>query len=184
ELPGRARAEASRKQPRVWRLVPLLVGVGLLGGLWVLDPNTRLQVWLFTPLLLGGGLLTAVGIALTIPLLTSWCARALVRSTRIAPRLAGRAIQTDPAGPSRVVAGLGVATFLAVGALAFLGAFENAPQNRYALQVLGEGPQRMGVYTDDDAPLAGLDELAEIRGVLAVIPRYDVGIPCADLDIM
>src|SRR5699024_9016132 len=135
-------------------------------------------------LLLGGGLLTAVGIALTIPLLTSWCARALVRYTRVGARLAGRAIQTDPVGPSRVVAGLGVATFLAVGALAFLVAFENAPQNRYALQVLGEGPQTMGVYTDDDAPLAGLEELAGIRGVLAVFPRYDVGIPCADLDIM
>lgn len=184
ELPGRARAEASRKRPRVWRLVPLLVGVGLLGGLWVLDPNTRLQVWLFAPLLLGGGTLTAVGIALTIPLLTSWCARGLVRSTRIAPRLAGRAIQTDPIGPSRVVAGLGVATFLAVAALTFLGSFENMPNYRYALQVVGEGPQRMGVYTEDDAPLTGWDDLTGIPGVRTVIPRHDVTVACADLSGM
>lgn len=184
EVPGRARTEATRRTPGIWRLAVLLVGLGLLGGLWVLDPNTRLQVWLIAPFLLGGGLLTAVGIALSIPLLTSWFARGLVRSTRVAPRLAGRAIQTDPVGPSRVVAGLGVATFLAVGALAFLGAFENAPQNRYALQVLGEGPQEMGIYTDDDAPLAGLDELAEIPGVLAVIPEYHVTVPCSDVSRM
>ncbi|WP_147916187.1 FtsX-like permease family protein [Ruania zhangjianzhongii] len=184
ELPGRGRAEATRHTPGIWRLGVLLVGLGLLGGLWMLEPHTRLQVWLFAPFLLGGGVLTAVGIALTIPLLTSWCARGLVRSARVAPRLAGRAIQNDPVGPSRVVAGLGVVTFLTVAALAFLGAFENMPNYRYALQVVGEGPQEMGVYAEDDGPLVGLDELAEIPGVQAVIPDHAVTIPCADLDSM
>ena len=184
ELPGRARVEAIRRTPRLRRLLMLLIGLGLLAGLWVLEPGTRIQVWLFAPFLLGGAVLTAVGIALTIPLITSWCARALVRSSRVAPRLAGRAIQTDPVGPSRVVAGLGVGTFLVVAALSFLGTLENAPQNRYALQVVGEGPQEMGVYDEDDAPLMDLDGLADIVGVHAVLPNYDITIPCADLPSM
>src|SRR5699024_3331883 len=50
ELPSRGRAEATHRTPRMWRLVVLLVGLGLLGGLWILDPNTRPQVWLFTSL--------------------------------------------------------------------------------------------------------------------------------------
>src|SRR5699024_9814161 len=75
ELPGRGRAEATRRRPGIWRLVVLLVGLGMMGGLWVLEPNTRIQAGLFAPLLFGGGVLTAVGIALTTPLLTSWCAR-------------------------------------------------------------------------------------------------------------
>ncbi|QAY70496.1 FtsX-like permease family protein [Xylanimonas protaetiae] len=176
-LPGAARAEARPRTPGAWRLLVLAAGVGALAWLASTDVGTT-DDGLETVLMLGGSLLTGVGIALVTPLVVSWVAAALVRSDAVTPRLAGRAIQADSASASRVVAGLGVAVFLATGALGVLGAFEAAPQYATALRSFGPGPQRLFLATVDDSrtsdggPMrdADLAAVLEIPGVRGVAP--------------
>jgi len=70
--------------------------------------------------------------------------------------LAGRAIEAEPAGAARLVAGIGVATFLVAGASGVLVAFESTPQFRYAHQILHEGPQTIRAWS---GPFGGDDEV-------------------------
>ncbi|MFE7406872.1 FtsX-like permease family protein [Isoptericola sp. NPDC057559] len=183
ELPGRARSEAVARVPRPWRLVVLALGLGLLGLLAAAEPGSLTGIDTF--LLLAGAAVTAVGIALVTPLVTSWVARVLVRSRGVVAVLAGRSVQVDAAGASRVVAGLGAATFLAIGALAVIGAFESTPQYRYALQSVEDGPQKIWLDATnlDEDPDATLDPVAlraldDVPGVLGVMPRSDASYVC------
>lgn len=184
ELPGSARSEATRRQPRPWRLAVLAVGLGMLVVLGLLDPQTAhggLQIFL----LLGGAVVSAIGVALVTPLVTGWLSALLVRSRPTASVLAGRAIQTDTAGASRVVAGLGVAVFLVVGALGVLGAVQNTPQYRYSKQMVTDGPQKIWLWaadpgTDASAVLADadLETLSGVSGVHGVVPGYSARVDC------
>jgi hypothetical protein len=183
QLPGAARSESTRRAPRPSRLVVLGLGLAALVWLAHVDERTANPV-LVVVLFLGGGLLAAVGIALVTPLLTGWVSGLLVRSRAAAATLAGRAMQTDAAGASRVVAGLGVAVFLVVAGLGTLGAVENTPQNRYALQVVGDGPQRIwlwaGAAGDTGARLSAddLSSLSRVPGVHGVIPQFGAQADC------
>jgi len=90
--------------------------------------------------------------------------------------LAGRAIEAEPAGAARLVAGIGVATFLVAGASGVLVAFESTPQFRYADQVLHEGPQTIGAWSgslgsDDEAVSAA--QGAALRAVPGVSGLVD-----------
>lgn len=183
ELPGRARSEAVARTLRPWRLAVLALGLVMLGLLAVAEPGSLTGY--DTGMLLGGAGLTVVGIALVTPLFTSWVARVLVRSRGVVSVLAGRSVQVDAAGASRVVAGLGAATFLAIGALAVIGAFESTPQYRYALQSVEGGPQK--IWLGAAEPGAGgeehldpglLDGLLDVPGVLGVVPTRGASTPC------
>jgi len=183
ELPGRVRSEAVARVPRLWRLVVLAAGLGMLGLLAAAEPGSLTGI--DTGLLLAGAGVTAVGIVLVTPLVTSWVAHLLVRSRGVVAVLAGRSVQVDAAGASRVVAGLGAATFLAIGALAVIGAFENTPQYRYTLQSVEGGPQKIwlraaepGSDSEETLDAGRLGELAGIPGVLGVVPGRGASLPC------
>lgn len=183
ELPGRARSEAVARVPRPWRLGVLALGLAMLVLLAVARPGSLRGV--DTGLFLGGAGLTVVGIALVTPLVTSWVARVLVRSRGVVSMLAGRSVQVDAAGASRVVAGLGAATFLAIGALAVIDAFENTPQYRYALQTVEHGPQKIwlgaaepGSSGEEALDPQRLGELTDVPGVLGLVPSRGASLPC------
>ncbi len=185
-LPGAARTEAVRRVPRPWRLAVLAMGLAALTTVARLDLD-RAPDDVEGTLFFGGALVTAVGIALVTPLVTAWLAHGLVRGRSVGALLAGRAIQTDPAGAARVVAGLGVALFLTVGALGVLAANAAFPQNRLATQTLTTGPQTIRVDTGPwDAHMTtfspdDLASLAGVPGVLGVVPRHSASVTVGDV---
>jgi len=132
-----ARSESTRRRPSPWRLVVLVVAVAALVVGVIATPGSPPQLWGF----LSGALLGAVAIAMCTPVLTTWSAGALTRSRSVSALLAGRGIQAEPASAARLVAGIGVATFLVAGAAGVLAVFEDLPQFRYADQMLHDGPQ-------------------------------------------
>jgi hypothetical protein len=183
-MPGAQRSESARRRPRAWRLAVLGAGLAALAWPATLDPVAPKDD-LSTALFLGGTVATGVGIALVTPLVTWWLSGALTRLRGVAPLLAGRAIQTDSAGASRVVAGLGVAVFVSAGALGLLGQVERG--SRYVAQVYGAGPQQVRVSTRDEAgpsaPTLADDDLASLSalpGVLGVVPDHGVRAPVVE----
>jgi hypothetical protein len=137
--------------------------------------------------LLVGVILTGIGIAISVPLLTSWLATAMTRSRRLGPLLAGRAILNDPASAGRVVGVLGVAVLVVVGAVTYLFIWERTVQYRAAIRAYEttEGPQEIQVMpASADARDLGQAELAELRqipGVLGLMPET-AAVDCADID--
>ena len=169
-----ARSESTYRRPSAWRLLLLAVAVGLLTVAAWADPGAHHT--LQERALLGGAVLGAIAIALSTPVLASWCAGAMARSRSVSSMLAGRAIEAEPAGAARLVAGIGVATFLVAGASGVLVAFESTPQFRYADQVLHEGPQTIGAWSgslgsDDEAVSAA--QGAALRAVPGVSGLVD-----------
>lgn len=185
QLPGAARSESTRRVPSPWRLLVLAVGLGMLITLAGLDP-TKTTSTMQGVLLLGGATVSAMGIALVTPLVTSWFGNLLVRLRPVPAVLAGRAIQTDTVGPSRVVAGLGVAVFLAVGALGVEGVVLHTPQYLYAKQMISTGPQVISLSAGDPGanhpqplPAADARSLEAVPGVHGIVPRYDAQVDCS-----
>ncbi len=177
QLVTAARSEATQRLPHPWRLIILAIGIGALAWGSRLDTATAhhlVVTWSF----LGGALLTGVGLALVTPLVVSWVARLLVRSSAVTPLLAGRSIQSDGAAAGRVVAGLAVAIFLTTGALGVLGAFESTPQYANAIRAFGPGPQRVFIdlwNPDGDQVHPAFDaalrtSLEQVPGVRSVNP--------------
>ncbi|MDR1118860.1 MAG: hypothetical protein LBL01_06140 [Bifidobacteriaceae bacterium] len=175
--PDTVRSPAARRPPRPWRLAVLAAGAG--GLVWVATigwdrvPGMWV-IWIF----LGSAIAAAVGLALTIPLVTYWIGAWLARSRHLTPLLAGRAIQADPTSAGRMVAGLGVGLYLVVGALSVLTAFETTPHLAYAAKAFGEGPQdifvRAGAGTGagpERLAAADLASLQEVPGVLGLAPN-------------
>jgi hypothetical protein len=127
---------------------------------------------------LAGSIAAGLGLALVLPLITAWLARVLVRLPPIGSLLAGRTIQADSASAVRVVAGLGVAVYLAIGAMCALAGFEQTIQYRAALRAYGPGPQQIliegpgypGAQTTGIEP-AVADTIGWIPGVLGLAPR-------------
>lgn len=184
ELPGAARSESTRRSLSPWRLLVLAAGLGMLTTLAGLDPD-KIGSGMQGVLLLGGAGVSAVGIALVTPLVTGWLGNLLVRLRPISAVLAGRAIQTDAAAASRVVAGLGVAVFLVVGALGVEGVVMHTPQYLYAKQMITDGPQVIQLYVGNpeaDHPQrltpADARSLEAVPGVRGVVPRFDAQVDC------
>ncbi|MDR2566986.1 MAG: hypothetical protein LBC97_13225 [Bifidobacteriaceae bacterium] len=187
EMPGWARTESKRRTPHAWR--PFAFAFGIVPLAWVatasLGPG-QVPSWQLDFAFLWGLIVTGVGLVFVIPWLTGWLARALARSSVLSLKLAGRAIETDPASASRIVAGMGVALCLTIGGLAALREFEAEPYTAAAIHAYMEGPQFVSVTAwptespdrPDVDPLnpAALAELNSIPGVLGLAPlRLPIG---------
>lgn len=175
------RSEATIRDPSPWRLALVVIAVAVLTMLTVLAREAAwLQSNLGLALLVAGALAGAIAIAQVTPLLSAWLARVLIRSGSTSALLAGRSIQVEPGGSARLVAGVGVAVYLVLAALAVLSAFESTPQYRYALQTIRQGPQPITVGHERDAnydrvaPLSPdeLVPLTTVPGVRTVVPQY------------
>ncbi|MDR2252288.1 MAG: hypothetical protein LBD97_00250 [Bifidobacteriaceae bacterium] len=171
EMPGQARSEAKLRKPGWWRLIPLAVGVGCVAATFAHDPlrgYSDVPVWVF----LFGSAVAVFGVAVSVPLVSSLAARALVAMGRATPLLAGRAIQADSAGSGRVVAGLGVAVALSMGGLGVLAGFEETSQFALAARAYGPGPQDLwiggGLGAISEADIA---DVQQVEGVIGVAPR-------------
>ncbi len=171
-----AKLDAAR-MPSPWRLLPLGVGLLLIGVRPPTDGDIsdfRLAVFVAAVVLCG------LGALLVVPVLTQLIAELLVRVPgRPAVRIAGRRLQTQPAGVSRVVAGMLIGLFLVTGARMVLGAFE--AQDSYvsaALAVEGDhAPYQVDLPRGIDLEAAA-DRLAEVDGAHGAYIDWSVHTPC------
>ena len=126
---------AAARRPHVARLAPLVLGLAL--AAWVLTQATSrdgvgTNSWL-GPYLFGGMTLLAIGTLVTVPWLVRVLADALVHvSSRPSLVIAGRRLQAQPSGVTRIVAGLLIGLYIVAGARAVVVAFEDTQQYRSA----------------------------------------------------
>lgn len=186
--PRAARSQSARRTPRPWALLPLVIGVASLS--WVVR-NPAGSAGLF----LLGALGCAIAVALLPSLLTSWVSGLLVRLPFVSTTLAARSIQVEPASAGRLVAGLGVTTFLVVATFGWLGAYLSTPQFRLADQMMTDGPQTVWLqgggfepgttlssldfterdWTEEATALTAADReaLRAVPGVLGITRNWD-----------
>lgn len=179
------RSASARRRPSLWRLAVPAAGAALLLNIVLAGEQTL--TWSSARAegtLAGGALLVGVGIAVATPVLADVGAAGLVRIRRVPAVLAARGLQLEPLATTRLVAGLAVALYLAIGGSAVLLAFESTPFHRSALQALGEGPQQVLVVDADNGgpnqrvaidpdQLRDVDAaLTALPGVLMVAPDY------------
>lgn len=136
--PGAELVQAGRRgsdrRPGWWRLVPLVVGVGLCW--WVTtvpqpEQSTDVLGNIDTQVIavLAGIALLGIGVILVIPIFVRLVADLLSRAhEHPAALLAGRRLQAQPVAMTRVVSALLIGLFLATGAHGIIGAFESTPQ--------------------------------------------------------
>ena len=129
---------AERRPPRLWRIVPLALGVAICVGVQVRAPqssavnNDAAIPWLFAGITLLG-----VGILLVVPVFVRLFAALLIRLPSSPPvRLAARRMQAQPAGVARIVSVLLLGLFVVTGARYVLVAWEAQPYYRYAVEAL------------------------------------------------
>ncbi len=144
-----------------WRLVPVLVGLGLLVAFRqrAQGPTHHVTV----PLLLIGGALTLVGLAVAAPAVSRLTARLLGRLPGLSSTLAARRVEADPSASARVVTGMVLVVFVAAWLLAFL------PVLRASSGVSQDaGPFPRGTLTSySDGPRVDVAPLRAISGVRA-----------------
>lgn len=154
---------AAVRRPSPWRLLPLAIGLVLVEVAPSSDgtiSNVRLAAFV------AGVVLCGLGALLVVPVLTRLVADLLVRIPGRPPlRIAGRRLQAQPAGVTRVVAGLLIGLFLVTGGRMVVGAFENTqPYVAAALAIEGgNAPYEVDLPrgADPDAVaehLAGVDQ--------------------------
>lgn len=129
---------AERTPPRLWRIVPLALGVAICAGVQVraprsvLDDNDASIPWLF-----GGIILLAIGILLVVPVFVRLFAALLIRMpSGPSVRLAARRMQAQPAGVARIVSVLLLGLFVVTGARYVLVDWEGQNYYRYAVDQL------------------------------------------------
>jgi hypothetical protein len=138
---------AAPRQPRAWRVIPLLVGLGELA--WFVHAgrpeSTPGQIQAY----LSGILLTMVGLIIAGPWLTLVGARLMARRTsRVAVLIGGRRLADNPQAGFRAVSGLVLALFVtsvAVGLITTIDAYGSAGPGR---QVSPVGPAERGTLID------------------------------------
>ncbi len=158
-----AKLDAARR-PSPWRLLPLAAGlvlsaVGLTSDGSFSDP----QMYAF----MGGAVLCGLGALVVVPVLTRLLADLMVRVPgRPALRIAGRRLQTQPGGVSRVLAGLLIGLFLVTGGRMVVGAFENTSSYVSAALAIegGQAPYDVSLPRGVD-PDAAAETLAGLDGV-------------------
>lgn len=169
-------AAPTQKRPGLWRFAVLAIGlvavaVSTIGAAEEID-----MIWLY--LLMGGGVLCAVGLLLVVPVLTRLIADVMVRVPgRPSVRIAGRRLQSQPAGVSRIVAGLLIGLFVVAGGRMVIGAWEDTPQYRAADQAIHEGPADYSVSSSDGG---AVEPLAALDGVLGAFENRVVLFDCED----
>lgn len=150
------------RPPRVYRLIPLALGLAGLGFALVYRPPTSDgQTALFLPALL----LVMVGLITGGPWLTMVGARAMAaRAGRPAALIAARRLADNPSAGFRAVSGVMLALFVTTVAVGVMGtiAHERGPAPRGSLEA-----GRLSMVLMDDAPAPGtlLADLAAVPGV-------------------
>lgn len=179
-LTDAARLVPSRT-PGLWRVLPLLAGLVLAAGS-VTGAQIQLDYGRFL-ILVAGGVLTALGLILVIPVFTRLIAAVIVRVPgRPSLRIAGRRLEAQPAGVSRIVAGLLVALFVVAGSRVVLVAFETSNQYKTADAIANGDPATYDVVAPD-ADVTGLaTQLQSVDGVIAAYPQWQVMTGC-DVDL-
>jgi hypothetical protein len=158
------------KQPRFWRVLPLLAGLAELGFFFVhgRPATTPGQIQAFTP----GFLLVMVGLVVAGPWLTMIGAKIMAgRTARPGSLIAARRLADNPRGGFRAVSGLVLALFVTTVAVAIIGA-QNAHRTRPI-----DGPAAASVVsaqfgqdsnTAPTAPAASATLLAKLHDVAGV----------------
>ncbi|ADU08710.1 protein of unknown function DUF214 [Micromonospora sp. L5] len=150
------------RPPRVYRLIPLALGLAGLGFALVYRPPTSDgQTALFLPALL----LVMVGLIAAGPWLTMVGARAMAaRAGRPAALIAARRLADNPAAGFRAVGGVMLALFVTTVAVGVMGTitYERGPAPRGSLEA-----GRLSMVLTDDPPVPGTlpADLAAIPGV-------------------
>lgn len=194
---GVARRSIRTGKTRIWRMLPLVIGIGLfvwarsLGTSWIrTEANSSLAV-----LLIGSAfLLVTLGFLLAGPLLTRIAADFAGRLTQRAPTLlAVRAIAAKPHETFRAVGGLVIALFMGSFYLATVSGVDDrewqlAEQNGFA-----QLRDRVVLVTANELSPTIEQHLGSIKGVSQVTPLYfpkattdeivsnDYGFRCEDL---
>jgi flagellar biosynthesis protein FliQ len=177
------------RPPRVYRVIPLVVGIAELSyAIGRVPRNTNGQILVFVP----GILLVLTGLVIAGPWLTMAGARLLARQTsRPALLVAGRRLADDPKAGFRAVSGLVLAlcvTSAAVGVIGSLNAERGIPQaGRAVAGALDadytEGFDRAtGRQTGSVPPLskAALGDLHSVPGVNGVLMIHTNPLGTAD----
>lgn len=157
--PARVR-RASTNAPTVWRLVPLVVGVGLcLCVQRTASDGMRVRTFIAGVLSLG------TGVMLVLPIFVRLVAGVLERVARGPVLLVtARRLQAQPAGMSRVVTGLLIGLFVATGARSVVTAFEATPQYEgAAIGVLDHQSVALGAGAEEAAGMA--QSISAVPGV-------------------
>jgi hypothetical protein len=159
----------STKPPRVWRIIPLLVGVGELGYFVAVGrpSTTAQQIEAYG----AGFLLAMIGLLVAGPLLTMAGARLMAKRTNHpAVLIAGRRLSDNPRAAFRSVSGLIVALFvttLALGVITTIVSYHSASTG-------GAAGRRLMAEDFISRPVAALphglvDRLAATPGLRGVV---------------
>lgn len=106
-------SELHERRPSAWRLLPLLLGLGMLGGLYLAVRAGAAGELVGFALLLGGFFVTTLGVVVAGPWLTyRVSALAARRATSAAAVIAGSRVRRHPVAIFRSVSGLVVAVFM------------------------------------------------------------------------
>lgn len=195
--------ELHERRPSAWRLLPLLLGLSMLGGLYLAArAGTAAEPVAFV-LLLGGFFVTTLGIVVAGPWLT-YRASALAarRATSAAAVIAGSRVRRHPVAIFRSVSGLVVAVFMvtvfaaaATSASPYLGLAEGPgllPADALAAALPVGAEQTDRAAGADEA----LDRLRAVDGVTGAAVLYGtaeeslfaldtvVVVPRADVDVL
>ncbi|MEW2622910.1 FtsX-like permease family protein [Streptomyces sp. NPDC048106] len=168
------------RPPRVYRVIPLVVGIAELSyTIGRVPRSTNGQIWVFVP----GILLVLTGLVIAGPWLTMAGARLLARQTsRPALLVAGRRLADDPKAGFRAVSGLVLAlcvTSAAVGIIGSLNAERSIPQASRAVAgaldanyIRGydssTGREIGSVPPLSKAAVGDLDSVPGVKGVLMI----------------
>jgi len=168
--------------PGLWRLLPLPAGLVVVGASTFGLERDQEVGDLRLGALVVGGVVTAIGLVAIIPVFTRLVAELMVR-VKGGPglRIAGRRLQTQPAGVSRIVAGLLIGLFVVAGGRMVLGAWEDTPQYRAADDAANGGQVTFDVYVDPSSgPELLAARLASVDGVRAAYPQWQLMTPCGE----
>ncbi len=188
---GEALAIARRgpaRRPKLARLLPLVLGVALAGFVVTnaqsrFDPNSHgTNNWL-APYLFAGMALLALGTLLGVPWLVRVLADVLVRQeSRPAILIAGRRLQAQPSGVTRIVAGLLIGLFVVAGGRAVVVAFEDT--NQYRSAALMESIGQVGsIVVERDVAEEVIERLRARPDIAVVQPVTLLETACAEGDV-
>jgi FtsX-like permease family protein len=170
------------RQPRVWRLIPLLVGMAELGYFaYVRDigAGTHTDPTLEAVLFLAGVLLVMAGLVIAGPWLTMLASRLAVRrANRPATLIAARRLADNPQTAFRAISGLVLAIFVATCATAIIttiaagagttGGLGSAAGSTLIDTLLQAGPAHPAASGDAAATTHALRSISGVTGVAVI----------------
>lgn len=168
---------ADARRPGWWRVVPLLLGAAM--STYVIVVSSHENADSLFGFVIAGAVLLALGIVLTVPVFVRLVADLLVRCSRPTLVIAGRRLQAQPAGMSRVVAGLLIGLFVVTGARGVVVAFEDTSEYRAqaARQSLGESV----TLRPEASRVAGLEAaIAGADGIRETLVTSELHAKCGD----